>query len=425
MKTRLTIALCLALCLILAAGCAGKRGGQTQTTETTGKTETSETTGDTETTGAAETEEATQAGEGARAAFTAYDGGVLDGTSLFTDRDLLQEADLTNAVRIEAADGQTYEITQAGVYVLIGEAADFTVRIDAPDDAKVQLVLNGVSVTNASAPVILLANADKLFVTLAAGTENTLAVTGAFADDETDADAVIFGKDDITFNGAGALTVTSQEGHGIAGNDDLVFTGGVYTITAAKHGIKAHDLIAVCGGSFTVRAGKDALHAENDDDDTEGAVYFTGATLTAAAGSDAIRATTVLQIDGGVVSVSGGEGLEATYVQLNGGETTVNATDDGVNAGRKSGAYSPTIEINGGVLDVTVGQGDTDAIDSNGDIIVTGGTVNVTAPFSSFDYDGTATYTGGTITVNGQRVDAIPQSMMPGGPGGGAPGGRR
>ena len=61
-----------------------------------------------------------------------------------------------------------------------------------------------------------------------------------------------------------------------------------------------------------------------------------------------------------------------------------------------------------------MGQGDTDAIDANGDIIVNGGTIDITAQMSSFDYDGTAQYNGGTIIINGTQVDSIPQSMMGG-----------
>ena len=65
-----------------------------------------------------------------------------------------------------------------------------------------------------------------------------------------------------------------------------------------------------------------------------------------------------------------------------------------------------------------VGQGDTDAIDSNGNLYVSGGTINITSTMSSFDYDGTATCTGGTIIVNGQTVNSITSSMMGGGMGG-------
>jgi len=75
--------------------------------------------------------------------------------------------------------------------------------------------------------------------------------------------------------------------------------------------------------------------------------------------------------------------------------------------------------MNGGTLTVEVGQGDTDPIDSNGNITVTGGTIKLTGQ-SGFDFDGTATYTGGNIYINGEKQTEIVNSM-PGG--GGAPGG--
>ena len=65
-----------------------------------------------------------------------------------------------------------------------------------------------------------------------------------------------------------------------------------------------------------------------------------------------------------------------------------------------------------------MGQGDTDAIDCNGNITVNGGTIDITAQMSSFDYDGNATYNGGTIIINGEQVDSIPQPAMGGGRGG-------
>ena len=61
-----------------------------------------------------------------------------------------------------------------------------------------------------------------------------------------------------------------------------------------------------------------------------------------------------------------------------------------------------------------MGEGDTDAIDSNGDIIVNGGNITISGN-SSFDYDGNATYNGGTIIINGEEVNKIPENMMGGG----------
>ena len=140
------------------------------------------------------------------------------------------------------------------------------------------------------------------------------------------------------------------------------------------------------------------------------------------AGSDGIQATTAAQIDGGTISVSAGEGIEATYVQINGGNVTVNATDDGINGSNKSSAYSVTVEITGGEVTVNMGQGDTDAIDSNGNLYIKGGNVNITAQ-SPFDYDGQGQLSGGTVTVNGTQVTELTNQMMGGGMGGGMRGG--
>ena len=120
------------------------------------------------------------------------------------------------------------------------------------------------------------------------------------------------------------------------------------------------------------------------------------------------------------MTITASEGMEATYVLINDGTVNITASDDGINASQKTKLYnSPVIEINGGDLTVAVGQGDTDAIDSNGSIYVNGGTVNVTAQMSSFDYDVSAEFNGGTIIINGQEVSEIPQSMMGGGMRGG------
>ena len=403
----IAIILSILLALTLAlTGCAGSTGGTTGQNDTAAVTyEGNE----------ADTDEAVSTANAVYTSFTAYTGGMLDGSLIFTTRDLRQDYDTENAVSLTATDNDTIEITEAGVYILSGTAENCTVRISAASDAKVQLVLNNVNITNTNTPAIYLVSADKLFITTAAGSDNTLEVTGVFTkDDSTNTDAVIFAKDDIVLNGQGALTVISAEGNGITGKDDVKFTGGTYVISAEDDGIEANDSIAVCGGAFTITA-EDGLHAENDDDDTLGWIYIANAEMNVNVTSDGIHAATIIQIDSGDITVTGHEGIEATVVQINGGTVSLTGEDDGINAGQKSKAYGVLIEINGGEISVTVGNGDTDAIDSNGDITVNGGTINVTCSGSSFDYDGTATYNGGTIIVNGRQVNGIPQSMMGGG----------
>ena len=133
-------------------------------------------------------------------------GGALDTTDLFTDRDLEQTADLSEAVSYTITDGQTITITSEGVYLISGTASNASVVVEAGDEDKVQIVLDGVSITNDSIPCIYIKSADKVFVTTT-DTDNTLAVTGTFtADGETNTDAVIFSKDDLVLNGSRAIT---------------------------------------------------------------------------------------------------------------------------------------------------------------------------------------------------------------------------
>ena len=355
--------------------------------------------------------------------FSGYEKGIIDTTNIFTKRDLTQTADTSSAKTLEVSDGQTLKITEEGVYVIKGTAKNCTIRVEADDTAKVQLVLDGVSITNDSTPAIYVVSADKCFVTT--GADSTLSVTGAFtADGDTNTDAVIFSKDDLVLNGTAALTINSSQGNGVTGKDDVKVTGGTYNITSALDSIEANDSIAVYDGTFTINSSKDALHSENSDDDTKGYVYIHGGTFTINAKSDAVQAVTYLQVDGGTFKLTAAEGFEATSIQINDGTIEISASDDGINGTQKSNSVgTPSIEINGGKLTIVMGQGDTDAIDCNGNITVNGGTIDITAQMSSFDYDGTATYNGGTIIINGEEVNSIPQSMMGGGGMGGQMGG--
>ena len=337
-------------------------------------------------------------------------------SGLFTERDLNQTPDLSDAEAITLTDGETCTITEAGTYLLTGTAENAQVVVDAAEDAKVQLVLDGLTVTNDTQPVLYIKSADKVFVTTT-DSENALSVTGAFtADGETNTDAVIFSKEDLVLNGTGTLTISSTD-NGISCKDDLKVTGGTYVIFCASDALEANDSISIADGDFTITAGKDGLHCENDEDLSLGGICILGGSFRIEAGSDGIQGTTLTQIDGGDFAISAAEGIESTYVQINGGDVRISATDDGINASQKSAACDVCIEITGGSLSVTMAQGDTDAIDSNGSILVSGGTVDISAQFA-FDYVTTASHTGGTITVNGETVSEITESMMMGGFGG-------
>ena len=431
-KTPILLALLLTLSLLLAA--CGTAASQTAAAGNTAQSISSANSG-----GAASITALSADSAGDAAAGSANSDSDAYGEA-FSKRDLSGDYDTAEAVTIslngstaaassEAVqiNGGTVTITAAGTYVLTGSLDDGSVIVDATKDDKIQLVLNGVSIRSSDYAAIYVKQADKVFVTLADGTVNTLTNGGSYTQtDENEVDAVIFAKDDITFNGTGTLRISAKAGSGIVGKDEVTITAGVYEITASEHAIRAKDSLAIADGSFTLYAQEDGLHAENGDDESLGNIYIAGGSFVIQVRDDGIHANTLLQIDGGTFDITAAEGLEATYVQINDGTIQISASDDGINAARKSSLYTPTVEINGGEITISMGAGDTDGVDSNGNIIINGGTISVTGQ-SSFDYDGTAQFNGGTILVNGQQVDSIPNQMLGGGMGGfgGMGGGRR
>lgn len=329
---------------------------------------------------------------------------IYQSSELFTERDLEQTADTAGATQYNVTDGESIKITSAGVYIISGNAENVTIYIEAGSEDKVQLVLQNLSITNENMPCIYIKTADKVFIT--SYNTNTLKVTNSFSTDEDDnLNAVIYSKQDITLNGTGTLNIESIQ-NGITGKDDIKITGGTININAVNVAIRANDSIRIADGSLNLIAGTDGLHSEYGDDDTVGYVFIGGGTISIEAGDDCIHGTSIVQIDGGTISLNGAEGIEGTYIQINDGTINIDAVGDGINAGSKSNSYKVTIEINGGKITINTEGEDADGIDSNGDIIITGGIIEINGT-GSFDYDGESSFTGGNITVNGKEIDSI------------------
>lgn len=403
MKKYITITAAMVLAAALFTGCAKETPKEQPTSEIVTTTESTTTAPETTTEETESTEET-----------TTQEAPEAEGDDIFSARDLKNTVDLKDAKAISAEDNSEYVINEAGVYVLSGQAENFTVTIDASNEDKVQIVLDGAEVTNEDFPVIYVKSADKCFVTSMG--DNKLSVTDYFVSDgDTNTDAVIFSKDDLTLNGTGSLTVVSSAGNGITCKDDMKITGGTYYVNSAKDAIEANDSISINDGVFEINSYKDAIHCENDEQ--EGSIYIRGGEFTIDAKDDGIQATTLLTVDGGTFNITASEGMEATYVLINDGVININASDDGINAARKSYEYDVVIEINGGDITVVMGPGDTDGLDANGTIIVNGGRVDVSCN-SAFDADVAAIHNGGIIIINGVETDEIPTQMM-GGRGGG------
>ena len=309
--------------------------------------------------------------------------------------------------------GEDITISESGTFEITGTAQNTTIYVDTGDADEVTLLLSGIEITNADRPCIYIKNAGKVTVETADGTSSVLTVTDEFCQRMEDkGDAVIYSRDDLVLKGSGTLIISSSD-NAIRSNDDLKIKSGTYEIDCAKNAFRANDEIEIEGGDITVNSCNDGIHAENNDDDTEGSILITGGTIQITATDDAIHATTTVQIDNGTLNLTGAEGIEGTQSTINGGDISISASDDGINAAAKSSALSPVFELNGGNIVIRMGAGDTDGVDSNGNLYINGGTIDITGQ-STFDYDGEAKYTGGTIIENGTETNTITNQMMGG-----------
>ena len=389
----------------------------------------------------------------------------IDVSNMFSDRDKEIGYDEENSTVIKLSDdsttcdsdavqisGNTVTIIGEGTYILSGTLTDGMVIVDAEDTDKVQLVLDGVDITSAESAAIYVREADKVFITTASDSQNTLTNGGTYtAIDDNNIDAAIFSKSDLTLNGAGSLTITAKAGHGVVSKDDLVLTSGTYQIDAASHGLSGKDSVRIASGSYTIVSGKDGIHAENADDTSLGFVYLADGTFDITSDGDGISAGNWLQADGGVYTVKAGGGSE--NVQKSDGEwqfgpgqqtdSTDTTEEDTVSmkaikaAGElilKGGKYSldsadDTIHSNANITisdgEFTLASGD-DGIHADSATTISGGTIDITESYegieglsiditggetyvsgptndgnSALDYNGTGTVTGGIFIAAG------------------------
>ena len=389
----------------------------------------------------------------------------IDVSNMFSDRDKEIGYDEENSTVIKLSNdsttcdsdavqisGNTVTIIDEGTYILSGTLTDGMVIVDAEDTDKVQLVLDGVDITSAESAAIYVREADKVFITTASDSQNTLTNGGTYtAIDDNNIDAAIFSKSDLTLNGAGSLTITAKAGHGVVSKDDLVLTSRTYQIDAASHGLSGKDSVRIASGSYTIVSGKDGIHAENADDTSLGFVYLADGTFDITSDGDGISAGNWLQADGGVYTVKAGGGSE--NVQKSDGEwqfgpgqqteSTDTTEEDTVSmkaikaAGElilKGGKYSldsadDTIHSNANITisdgEFTLASGD-DGIHADSATTISGGTIDITESYegieglsiditggetyvsgptndgnSALDYNGTGTVTGGIFIAAG------------------------
>ena len=320
----------------------------------------------------------------------------------------------SNAVQI---NGSTITIIDEGTYILSGTLNDGMILVNSEKTDKTQLVLDGVTIhSETSAPIYIL-QSDKVFITLAPDSVNTLSNGGTFtAIDENNIDAVIFSKEDVTLNGSGTLVITSPAGHGIVSKDSLTITSGTYDISSASHALAGKDDVSIANAAFTITSGKDGIHAENADDTVKGFVYIESGTFEIRAEGDGISASAYIQIQGGNFNITSGGGSVNAATQTSdswgnfmgggrhqsgnrghgskGNTTSTETTDDSTSI--KGIKAADDLVIHGGTF--TIDSAD-DAVHSNMNITVGGGIYEIASGDDAFHADETLTITSGTINI--------------------------
>ena len=274
-----------------------------------------------------------------------------------------------------AFDGNVM-ITGKGKYVISGTLADGSVIVDADSSAKIWIMLDGVDITCSTGACFGVEQADKVFLSLAEGSENRLTTLGFSAENLTAGmDGAVFSRDDLTINGTGSLTVTAGEESGIVCNDELIFTGGTVTVDAAADALHVNDNLRIMEAKLNLKAGDDGISLTG----LESELYWASGTLTATASGDGINAENNIRI------------LD--------GSLTLEAGDDGISAGGITG----TLEIAGGNLQITAAD---KGISAENTVTMTGGTVEIDAEDDGVSAVGLFRMEDGVLTITA-RDDGI------------------
>ncbi len=356
-------------------------------------------------------------------------------SDMFTDRDSRVTYDESTAIQIKISgsgisagnksvviNGSKATVTAEGTYIVSGNSTDCQIVVEADESAKIQLVLNNADLSSSSSAPIYVKSADKVFITLANGSSNTLKTTGSFtADGDTNVDGVIFSRADLTLNGNGSMTVSTANGHGIVTKDDLVVTGGTYNITSSGHALSGKDSIRIKDGNFTLTCDKDGLHSEHTENTEKGFIYISGGSLKITSDGDGIDASNSIAVSGGkfnIVSGSGaanaeqksndfGFGGHQDYQQntatestsckgiksdgsltLSGCEMTIDSADDALHC-------AGTLNIKSGTYNIATGD---DGLHSDAGVIINDGNVNITESYEGIEGI-TIDIKGGVITL--------------------------
>jgi len=369
--------------------------------------------------------------------------------------------------------GTIVEITGSGTYIIQGTLKKGFISV-SEKGLNVTIILNGVNIVSNNYAALASTKKSKVTLVVAENTTNSLSDNSKGTanskryetyNNKKQPNATLLSHSDLTIKGTGKLIVNSGLSNGIVSRANLKIEGGEIEVNAAKNALKGNAAITISGGSLKLVSGKDAVTAStnlsisnaalkiktgggsdipdipgsskalkataditinsgtfdidsNDDAiHSDGTLTINNGKFTISSGDDAIRAEKRLTINGGDINITKCyEGLESYDIDLNGGFIKIKSSDDGINisGGGRTGDVEETID---GTLNITGGEyyieSEGDAVDSNGSIEMSGGTLVAFGPASpgskdrSIDFDRTFNMTGGVLVGLGYTTDKM------------------
>lgn len=301
-------------------------------------------------------------------------------------------------------DGQTVTITQAGTYQIAGTLDDGALIVESAENAKITLVLGGVSIKNSTGAAIQIATADDVTIELSESTTNILQsgekvdIATATEGEEASGGA-LQSKADLKIKGKGSLTVLGYLNNGIHCTKDLKIKSGNISVTALGHGIKGKNSVTVSGGTVTVTSGKDGITSDETENEEKGFVTIEDGEIIITSAGDGVSAETTLTVTGGVISIiSGGGSANAQQKtdNMRGWWDFDNSASDDNSASCKGLKAGKAMMISGG--SITIDAQD-DALHTDGDMTISGGECILSTGDDGAHAALSLTVLGGKITV--------------------------
>jgi hypothetical protein len=307
-------------------------------------------------------------------------------------------------------DNKKVTITSAGTYSIRGDLTDGQIIVDAGDEDKVYIILNGVNITCSNSAPIYIKNSDKTIISLADNTQNYIqdGENYIFEDGATDEpNAAIFSKADLIFIGDGSLDITANYNNGITSKDDLKIQSGNITVKSKADGIKGKDSVVITNGNVTVNSGEDGIKSSNDEDSEKGYVLIESGKINITAVQDGIQAETNALIKDGDITINAGGGSKNGANKNDNGmpmpgmmrsdnvsTTETTKTEDTVSA--KAIKAKVNIVTEGGTFNIDSSD---DSMHSDNNLVINAGTFNLASGDDGMHADSTLTINNGDINI--------------------------